>query len=324
MSFQTLKQSELLLYLLWTINNSLLEIKKKKDHFNYLKTKYSVLGKLDSFFLFKLDLLKEKKSKTILAETIRRILLGSKVATFLSYMTLLELCFRSPTQTWTSEQHAVCSAQLWPRALPRWPSAPRGSHCPCSSVVSVTADKFNETGHSQCRTGTRPCYSCPSWFVELQSLSPSGSPGVLGFKEWLKHTLAVIVQAAKAHLDTEHEAAFRFTPQMFILKLSKATDVYSPIEQVLLQVENALFLGCFTLHPLTHFFMNYIGEGKRRREHLREELTQAQIQTEQNGVHAPTGSLRCVLHRSFPFQAWSQYLRKKFISLQPCDSIGIN
>lgn len=31
MSFQTLKQSELLLYLLWTINNSLLEIKKKKQ-----------------------------------------------------------------------------------------------------------------------------------------------------------------------------------------------------------------------------------------------------------------------------------------------------
>lgn len=55
MSFQILKHSELLLYLFWTINNSLLERKKNtnKIQFNYLKTKYLVLGKLD---------LKEKKN----------------------------------------------------------------------------------------------------------------------------------------------------------------------------------------------------------------------------------------------------------------------
>lgn len=49
MSFQTLKHSQLLLYLFWTINNSLLERKKNtnKIQFNYLKTKHLVLGKLD-------------------------------------------------------------------------------------------------------------------------------------------------------------------------------------------------------------------------------------------------------------------------------------
>lgn len=73
--------------------------------------------------------------------------------------------------------------------------------------------------------------------MAFQSWPSSGNPGgVLGFKNWLKHTLAMIVQAAKAYLETEHETTFRFNPQTFIDKMSKSTDVYSPIEQVLLQV----------------------------------------------------------------------------------------
>lgn len=98
--------------------------------------------------------------------------------------------------------------------------------------------------------------------MEYQSWSPSGNPGVLGFQDWLKHTLAVIVQAAKSYLETEHETAFRFSPQMFTLQLSKNY----------FRFENVLFLCYFTLHSLAYFFMNYIWEGKRHREHLREEL----------------------------------------------------
>lgn len=58
----------------------------------------------------------------------------------------------------------------------------------------------------------------------------------------------MIVQAAKAYLETEHETTFRFNPQMFTLQLSK----------YYFRFENVLFLWCFTLHPLTYFFMNYI------------------------------------------------------------------
>lgn len=72
--------------------------------------------------------------------------------------------------------------------------------------------------------------------MAFQNWSSSGNPGVLVFKNWLKNTLAMIVQAAKAYLETEHETTFRFNPQTFIDKMSKSTDVYSPIEQVLLQV----------------------------------------------------------------------------------------
>lgn len=102
MSFQILKHSEPLLYLFWTINNSLLKIKKKQIR------SILIIWKLSTQFLASRIFLRKKKSKNILAETIRRILLESKMVTFLSDMTLLELCFRSPTQMWTSEQHAVC------------------------------------------------------------------------------------------------------------------------------------------------------------------------------------------------------------------------
>lgn len=192
-----------------------------------------------------------------------------------------------------------------------------GSLCPNSCLVSVTADKFNEMGHSRWQDGNSwPCYSYPSWFVAFQSWSSSGNPGVLGFKNWLKHTLAMIVQAAKAYLETEHETIFRFNPQMFTLQLSK----------YYFRFENVLFLWCFTLHPLTYFFMNYIWEGKRLREHWgRSWESTTQIQTEQNRAHALTGSCGCMLHQSVPaFQVQSQYFRKKFISLQPCDSVWIN
>lgn len=86
------------------------------------------------------------------------------------------------------------------------------------------------------------------------------------------------------------------------------------------------FCGASTLHPLTYFFMNYIWEGKRLREHWgRSWESTTQIQTEQNRAHVLTGSCGCMLHQSVPsFQVQSQYFRKKFVSLQPCDSVWIN
>lgn len=42
----------------------------------------------------------------------------------------------------------------------------------------------------------------------------------------------MIVQAAKAYLETEHETTFRFNPQTFIDKVRKSTDVYSPLNSI--------------------------------------------------------------------------------------------
>lgn len=143
MSFQILKHSELLLYLFWTINNSLLERKKNtnKIQFNYLKTKHLVLGKLD---------LKEKKSKIFWLKPSEEFCWKAKRSHFFLIWSFLNCVSAVPLKCGPQSNMLYVKHSSELSALPCWPSPPHmGSHCPNSCLVSATADKFNEMGHSQ-------------------------------------------------------------------------------------------------------------------------------------------------------------------------------